>query len=58
MTLVLKKGASQQEMKALLDKLAQYPARKKMEAHKYSGTIQRQAEDPLAAQKKLRDEWE
>lgn len=57
MTLVLKKGASQQEMKALEEKLGQLPARKQMEVRKYSGTI-RLKEDPLAIQKKLRDEWE
>ena len=57
MTLVLKKGASQEEMKALEEKLRQLPARKRMEARKYSGTISLK-EDPVAIQKKLRDEWE
>lgn len=57
MVLVLKKGASRQEMKTLEEKLEQRPIRRKMEARKYSGTI-RLKEDPLAIQKKLRDDWE
>lgn len=57
MILELKKGASRQEMKTLEEKLEQLPAREKMEARKYSGTI-RLKEDPLSIQKKLRDEWE
>ena len=57
MTLVLKKGASKQEMRALEEKLQQLPARKQIDASKYSGTIQLK-EDPLTIQKKLRDEWE
>ena len=57
MLLVLKKGASRQEMKLLEKKVEQLPAGKRMKARKYSGTI-RLAEDPLTIQKKLRDEWE
>lgn len=61
MVLVLRDGATKEEMAALEEKLRSLPtpkgiAVKGMEAKKYSGTI-RLKEDPLAIQKKLRDEW-
>lgn len=57
MNLILKKGASKEEIKAIEEKLLLLTGKKKMEAKKYSGTIQLK-EDPLVIQKKLRNEWE
>ena len=57
MVLVLRKGASKQEMKEIEAKLESLPQPKLIEAKKYCGTV-RLKEDPLAIQKKLRDEWE
>ncbi len=57
MVLVLKKGASKKEMELINKKLRLLPARKKLDAKKYCGVI-KLSEDPLAIQKRLRDEWE
>jgi len=54
MVLVLKKGASKQEMESISQKLR---AVKGVDTKKYCGTIKLK-EDPLAIQKKMRDEWE
>lgn len=57
MVLVLKKGASKKEMERINKKLRLLPSRKKLDAQKYCGVI-KLTEDPLAIQKRLRDEWE
>jgi hypothetical protein len=54
MVLVLKKGASKKEMDSIAEKLRTV---KGVDTKKYSGTIKLR-EDPLAIQKKMRDEWE
>ena len=54
MVLVLKKGASKQEMESISQKLR---VAKGVDTKKYCGTIKLK-EDPLAIQKKMRDEWE
>jgi hypothetical protein len=53
MVLVLKKGVSKKEMD---DITAKPPVPKGVNTKKYSGTIKLK-EDPLAIQKKMRDEW-
>ncbi len=57
MVLVLNKGASKKDIDLINKKLNQIPSRKKLDAKKYCGVIKLK-EDPLAIQKKLRDEWE
>lgn len=57
MVFVLKKGASKKEIEQINDKLRKIPLRKKLDTRKYCGVIKLK-EDPLAIQKKLRDEWE
>lgn len=57
MVLVLKRGASKEEIEQMNIKLSQMPFRKKLDARKYCGVIKLK-EDPLIIQKKLRDEWE
>ncbi|MEJ7680944.1 MAG: hypothetical protein WKG06_24460 [Segetibacter sp.] len=57
MILVLKKGATKEEIEQINKKLEQMPLRKKLESKKYCGVIKLK-EDPLLIQKKLRDEWE
>jgi len=57
MVLVLKKGATQKEIDQINKKLGALPGRKNLDAKKYCGVIKLK-EDPLAIQKKLRDEWE
>ena len=57
MVLVLKKGASKKEIASINKKLNMLPARKKLNAKKFCGVIQLK-EDPLAIQKRMRDEWE
>jgi hypothetical protein len=54
MILVLKKGASKKEMDELSKKLT---VSKGVDTKKYCGVIKLK-EDPLAIQKKMRDEWE
>lgn len=56
MVLVLKKGASKKEIEVLRRKLAKRPARG-VDTKKYCGVIKLK-EDPLAMQKKMRDEWQ
>jgi hypothetical protein len=54
MVLVLKKGASKKEMDNISVKLQ---VTKGVNTKKYGGTVKLR-EDPLAIQKKMRDEWE
>ncbi|MBC7399960.1 MAG: hypothetical protein H7289_08440 [Mucilaginibacter sp.] len=54
MVLVLKKGASKKEMDNISAKLH---VAKGVDTKKYGGTIKLK-EDPLAIQKKMRDEWQ
>ena len=55
MVLVLKKGATKQEMESISEKLR--VVKGGVNTRKYCGTIKLK-EDPLAIQKKMRDEWE
>ncbi len=57
MVLVLKKGASKEEMEAIEKKLYSKKHVKGFNAKKYNGILKLK-EDPLAIQKRLRDEWE
>jgi hypothetical protein len=54
MVLILKKGADKKEMNSISEKLREP---KGVDTKKYCGTIKLK-EDPLAIQKKMRDEWE
>lgn len=56
MVLVLKKGAGKKEIAAIRKKLERRRA-KGVATRKYLGTIKLK-EDPLAIQKKMRDEWQ
>lgn len=58
MVLRLKEGADKEEMKQLEAKLDRNMEQKKgFDAEKYKGTVNIK-EDPLKAQKRLRNEWE
>lgn len=58
MTVVLKKGASKEELRAVDEKLfAETKAGSGFDAKKYNDTV-KFAEDALLIQKRLRDEWE
>jgi len=57
MVSVLKKGATKKEMDAINKKLNRVQPRKRLDAKKYLGVIHLK-ENPLAIQKKLRNEWE
>lgn len=57
MVLVLKKGANKTEIAAIEKKLFKRKGPAGFNAKKYNGVIKLK-EDPLAIQKKLRDEWE
>ena len=57
MVLVLKKGASKKEIDAIEKKLYKENPSKGFNAKKYNGILKLK-EDPLAIQKRLRDEWE
>ncbi len=57
MVLVLKKGASKKEIDAIEKKLYKKKPSKGFNAKKYNGILKLK-EDPLAIQKRLRDEWE
>jgi hypothetical protein len=54
---VLKKGATKDEIAELEKKLYRVGLTGGFNAKKYNGVLKMQ-EDPLAVQKKLRDEWE
>lgn len=56
MVLVLKKGATKEEIAALEKKLGKKP-RKGFNAHKFNGALKIKG-DALNIQKQLRDEWE
>ncbi len=55
MVLVLNKGATKKEMEQINKKIRLIPSGKKLDTKKYCGVI-RLKEDPLAIQKKLRNE--
>ncbi len=57
MVLVLKKGATRQEIRALEKKLYGKQVVSGFNAKKYNGVLKLK-EDPLTIQKQLRDEWE
>ena len=57
MVLVLKKGASKEEIEAIDKKLYRKKASIGFDAKKYNGILKLK-KDPLIIQKKLRDEWE
>jgi hypothetical protein len=56
MVFVLKKGASKKEIDAITEKLSKIRRKKGFDANKHCGVIKLK-EDPLAIQKRLRDEW-
>lgn len=57
MVLVLKKGASKEEIEAIEKKLYCKKVPTGFDAKKYNGILKLN-KDPLTIQKKLRDEWE
>jgi hypothetical protein len=57
MVLVLKKGATKKDIEAIEKVLYKDKTKGGFDAKKYNG-IMSLNEDPLAIQKKLRDEWE
>ncbi|MEO3405830.1 hypothetical protein AAFN85_18095 [Mucilaginibacter sp. CAU 1740] len=57
MVLVLKKGASKKEIKAIEQKIYQDAPATGFNAKKYSGILSLD-EDPMTIQTKLRNEWE
>ena len=57
MVLVLKKGASKDEIAELEKRLYQEKTTAGFDAKKFNGALKLQ-EDPIEIQKKLRDEWE
>ncbi len=57
MALVLKRGASKKEIEAIEKKLYNKRTLIGFNAKKYNGVLKLK-EDPLAIQKKIRDEWE
>jgi hypothetical protein len=54
MVTIIKKGS---DIKAIRKALSKHKPRKGVDASKYCGVIKLK-EDPLAIQKKMRDEWE
>jgi hypothetical protein len=58
MVLVLKKGATRQQIAALEKKLYGGKAASGFDAKKYNGVLKQLKQDPLTIQKQLRDEWE
>lgn len=57
MVLILKKGASKKDIEAIEKKLYKEKVGSGFNAKKYNGIIKLK-EDPLAIQKRLRNEWE
>lgn len=57
MVLILKKGASKKDIEAIEKKLYKEKVGAGFNAKKYNGIIKLK-EDPLAIQKRLRNEWE
>ena len=57
MVLILKKGASKKDIQAIEKKLYKEKKIFGFNAKKYNGVIKLK-EDPLAIQKRLRNEWE
>lgn len=57
MVLVLKKGATKEEIAELEKKLYRAESTGGFNAKKYNGVLKMQ-EDPLVIQQQLRDEWE
>ena len=56
MVLVLKKGATEKEVQLIKKKLQKKSRKAGVNVKKYSGKLKLK-EDPMAIQKKLRDEW-
>jgi len=54
MVTVIKKGSDKKEIEEALSKVK---SKKKFDAYKHCGTVVLK-EDPLAIQKRMRDEWE
>jgi hypothetical protein len=54
MVTVIKKGSDKKQIE---DALSKMKSRKKFDAYKYCGVVALK-EDPLAIQKRMRDEWE
>ncbi len=54
MVTVIKKGSDKKEIEEALSKMK---SKKKFDAYKYCGAVVLK-EDPLAIQKRMRDEWE
>lgn len=58
MVVVLKKGATKEEIEALKKKLvARKPKKQGITAAEFSGVL-KLTEDPLGIQRRLRDEWD
>jgi len=60
MVLILKKGATEQEMEQIKQQFAGSgfgSSEKKLDTHKHVGKL-KLPNDPIQMQKKLRDEWE
>jgi hypothetical protein len=57
MVLVLKRGATKEEIAELKKKLAAAQAKKGVNTKKYCGVLKLD-EDPMDIQKRLRDEWD
>lgn len=57
MVVVIKKGSSKKDKQAAWQKLMETKKPSGIDAYKYCGAVKIK-EDPLALQKKWRDEWE
>ena len=57
MVLILKKGATEEEMQSIRKKLQKKKKNAGVDLAKYAGTIKLK-DDPLVIQKKMRDEWD
>lgn len=57
MVLVIKRGASKEEIEALKKKIASAQVKKGVNTKKYCGVLKLD-EDPMAIQNRLRDEWD
>lgn len=57
MVLILKKGATKEEIAELENKLYNQKTSAGFDAKKFNGIL-KMPEDPVIIQKKLRDEWE
>lgn len=57
MTIVLRQGDTKKNMQKLLDKLIKNRKARRVDVHKYCGTINLK-DDALTIQKKMRSEWD